>query len=37
VIAGAGFEVDEARRESTMPVWLPLPVSEFALGRARRI
>ncbi|MGH3967508.1 MAG: class I SAM-dependent methyltransferase, partial [Mycobacterium sp.] len=36
VIAGAGFEVDGARREPTLPVWLPLPVSEFALGRARR-
>lgn len=35
-IIGAGFEVDAARRESAMPVWMPLPVSEFALGRARR-
>ncbi|SRX94045.1 hypothetical protein MSP7336_02292 [Mycobacterium shimoidei] len=35
-ITGAGFTVDNARRELTMPVWLPLPVSEFALGRARR-
>lgn len=35
-IVGAGFEVEDARRESTMPVWVPLPVSEFALGRARR-
>jgi SAM-dependent methyltransferase len=36
VIAGAGFEVDGARREATLPAWLPVPVSEFALGRARR-
>ncbi|OBI44616.1 phosphatidylethanolamine N-methyltransferase [Mycobacterium kyorinense] len=35
-IVGAGFEVEDARRETTMPAWLPLPVSEFALGRARR-
>lgn len=36
LILGAGFEVDGARRELTMPTWVPLPVSEFALGRARR-
>jgi SAM-dependent methyltransferase len=36
LIVGAGFEVDGARRESTLPAWVPLPVSEFALGRARR-
>jgi SAM-dependent methyltransferase len=36
MIAGAGFEVDDARRELTLPAWVPLPVSEFALGRARR-
>jgi SAM-dependent methyltransferase len=35
-IIGAGFDVDGARRESTLPAWLLLPVSEFALGRARR-
>jgi SAM-dependent methyltransferase len=35
-IAEAGFEVDTARRESTVPAWVPLPVSELALGRARR-
>jgi SAM-dependent methyltransferase len=35
-IARAGFEVQDARREWTLPVWLPLPVSEFAVGRARR-
>ncbi|MGO9381595.1 MAG: class I SAM-dependent methyltransferase [Mycobacterium sp.] len=35
-IADAGFEVDVSRREWTLPVWAPLPVSELALGRARR-
>jgi SAM-dependent methyltransferase len=35
-IVDAGFEVDNARRERTVPAWVPLPVSEFALGRARR-
>jgi SAM-dependent methyltransferase len=35
-IVEAGFEVDSSRREWTLPVWAPLPVSELALGRARR-
>jgi SAM-dependent methyltransferase len=35
-IANAGFLVDTSRREWTLPVWAPLPVSELALGRARR-
>lgn len=35
-IRAAGFEIDEARTERAMPVWMPLPVSEFLLGRARR-
>jgi SAM-dependent methyltransferase len=35
-IVAAGFHVDTARRESTLPSWIPLPVSDFALGRARR-
>ncbi|BBX62964.1 hypothetical protein MSAS_21380 [Mycobacterium saskatchewanense] len=35
-IVGAGFEVDTSRRELTLPLWAPLPVSELALGRARR-
>jgi hypothetical protein len=35
-IVGAGFEVDTARREWTLPMWVPLPMSELALGRARR-
>lgn len=33
-IAGAGFDVAGSRREWTMPRWVPLPVSEFAIGRA---
>ncbi|KUI14111.1 phosphatidylethanolamine N-methyltransferase [Mycobacterium sp. GA-1285] len=33
-IAGAGFEVAGSRREWTMPRWVPLPVAEFAIGRA---
>ncbi len=35
-IRSAGFAVDGARREATLPAWVPMPVSEFALGRARR-
>jgi SAM-dependent methyltransferase len=35
-IRAAGFEVDNARIEQTLPAWAPLPVSEFLLGRARR-
>jgi hypothetical protein len=35
-IIDAGFEVDTSRREWTLPFWAPLPVSELALGRARR-
>jgi SAM-dependent methyltransferase len=35
-IVNAGFEVDTARREWTLPAWAPMPVSELALGRARR-
>jgi SAM-dependent methyltransferase len=33
-IVGAGFQVASARREWTMPAWVPLPVAEFAIGRA---
>jgi protein-L-isoaspartate O-methyltransferase len=33
-IVGAGFQVSGARREWTMPRWVPLPVAEFAIGRA---
>jgi SAM-dependent methyltransferase len=35
-ILDAGFELDASRRELTLPGWAPLPVSELALGRARR-
>ncbi len=35
-IIEAGFEVDASRREWTLPAWAPMPVSELALGRARR-
>jgi SAM-dependent methyltransferase len=35
-IAGAGFAVSAARHQWTMPRWVPLPVSEFAIGRAVR-
>lgn len=33
-IVGAGFRVTAARRAWTLPAWVPLPVAEFALGRA---
>ncbi len=35
-IRAAGFEVEVARTERAMPAWVPLPVSELTLGRARR-
>ncbi|OBK17540.1 methyltransferase domain-containing protein [Mycobacterium asiaticum] len=35
-IVDAGFEIAESRHEWTLPAWAPLPVSELALGRARR-
>ena len=35
-IRAAGFDVDKARTEQALPAWVPLPVSEFVLGRARR-
>lgn len=35
-IARAGFTVAGSRREHTFPVWVPLPVSELAIGRAVR-
>ena len=33
-IIAAGFSVDAARHQWTFPAWMPLPVSEVALGRA---
>ncbi len=35
-IVEAGFQVDTSRREWTLPSWMPMPVSELALGRALR-
>jgi SAM-dependent methyltransferase len=35
-IVGAGFQVSGARREWTFPAWVPLPMAEFAIGRAVR-
>ncbi|WP_006243001.1 class I SAM-dependent methyltransferase [Mycolicibacterium tusciae] len=36
-ITNAGFAVSGARREWTMPRWVPLPVAEFAIGRAAKL
>jgi SAM-dependent methyltransferase len=33
-IVGAGFQVSGARRESTLLASVPVPVAEFAIGRA---
>jgi protein-L-isoaspartate O-methyltransferase len=33
-IVDAGFELEEPRREWVLPKWLPMPVSETAIGRA---
>lgn len=35
-IVGAGFQVERARRDAMFPAWVPLPVTEVALGRAVR-
>lgn len=35
-IVAAGFTVQAARHQMTLPAWVPLPVSEVALGRALR-
>jgi SAM-dependent methyltransferase len=35
-LRAAGFEIAETHHEWTIPAWVPLPVSEFALGRAVR-
>ncbi len=35
-IRAAGFEIDRTRTEQALPAWVPLPVSEFVVGRARR-
>ena len=31
-----GFEIDRTRTEQALPAWVPLPVAEWVLGRARR-
>lgn len=33
-ITAAGFSIDTARHQWTLPAWVPLPVSEVAVGRA---
>lgn len=33
-ITGAGFALDVARHQWTLPAWVPMPVSEVAVGRA---
>jgi SAM-dependent methyltransferase len=33
-IVNAGFQVSGACRQWTLPAWLPVPVAEFAIGRA---
>ncbi|MFZ0717255.1 class I SAM-dependent methyltransferase [Mycobacterium sp.] len=35
-IRAAGFDIDQTRTEQAFPAWVPLPASEFVLGRARR-
>ncbi|HEV7851805.1 MAG TPA: class I SAM-dependent methyltransferase [Mycobacterium sp.] len=35
-ILGAGFAVQDARREPAMPAWFPTPVAEYTIGRAVR-
>jgi len=35
-IIGAGFAVETARHQQTFPAWVPLPVAEVAIGRARK-
>ncbi|WKG02138.1 class I SAM-dependent methyltransferase [Mycolicibacterium sp. HK-90] len=35
-IVDSGFQVADTRHELAMPAWVPLPVTEFAIGRAVR-
>lgn len=35
-IVDTGFQVRDNRREWAMPAWVPMPVSEFAIGKAVR-
>ena len=36
LFADAGFVAERRRLEPALPAWVPLPVTEFALGRATR-
>lgn len=36
LISAAGFTPEASRRGHQFPAWAPVPVSEFAMGRARR-
>ncbi|MBU8818034.1 class I SAM-dependent methyltransferase [Mycolicibacterium goodii] len=36
VIAAGGFGVRGTRREQALPAWVPVPTTEFAIGRAIR-
>jgi SAM-dependent methyltransferase len=35
-IRSAGFEIERSRTEFLFPAWVPLPTTEFVMGRARR-
>jgi len=35
-ITGVGFAIDAARHQLTFPAWVPMPVSEVAVGRATK-
>lgn len=35
-IAATGFQLHDNHREWALPAWVPMPVSEFAIGRAVR-
>lgn len=36
-IVDAGFELEQPRREWVLPKWVPMPVSETAIGRAVKV
>ena len=36
-IVGAGFALEAARHQWTLPAWAPLPVAEVAVGRAVKV
>ena len=35
-IRSAGFEIEDTRTDHLFPAWVPVPTSEFVIGRARR-